>query len=100
VFIDKDLFIKKYNITIKKGLILKPLHLINGLLFSFITYYFIVKITISYYIKSILFYIIKLLLLILVILKMPYLKKYNLGINFPVLELKFNFNYYTYNCLL
>ena len=47
-----------------------------------------------------LFYIIKLLPLILVIFKMLWLKKYNLGIDFPVLELKFDFNYYTYNCLL
>ena len=31
---------------------------------------------------------------------MPWLKKYNLKIDFPVLEFKFNFNYYTYNCLL
>jgi hypothetical protein len=31
---------------------------------------------------------------------MPWLKKYNLGIDFPVLEFKFNSNYYTYNCLL
>jgi hypothetical protein len=30
---------------------------------------------------------------------MPWLKEYNLGIDFPILELKFNFNYYTYNCL-
>ena len=47
-----------------------------------------------------LFYIIKLLFLILVILKMPWLKKYNLEIDFPVLELKFNSNYCAYNCLL
>ena len=47
-----------------------------------------------------LFYIIKLLLLILVIFKMPWLKKYNLGIDFPVLKLKFDSNYYAYNCLL
>ena len=100
VFINKDLFIKKYNIIIKRLLVLKPLYFINRLLFSFITHYFIVKITIGYYIKSILFYIIKLLLLTLVILKIPQLKKYNLGIDFPILEFKFNSNYYTYNCLL
>ena len=46
-----------------------------------------------------LFYITKLSPLILVIFGMPWLKKYNLGIDFPVLELKFDFNYYTYNCL-
>jgi hypothetical protein len=71
VFIDKDLLIKKYNIIIKRLLVLKPLYFINGLLSSFITYYFIVKMIISYYIKFKLFYIIKLLFLILVILKMP-----------------------------
>jgi len=31
---------------------------------------------------------------------MPWLKKYNLRLDFPALELKFNFNYYTYNYLL
>jgi hypothetical protein len=100
VFVDKDSLIKKYNVIIKRLLILKPLCLINGLLSSFITYYFTVKLIIGYYTEFILFYIIKLLLLILVILGMPWLKKYNLRINFPVLELKFNFNYYTYNYLL
>ena len=71
VFIDKDLLIKKYNIIIKRLLVLKPLYLTNRLLFSFITHYFTVKMTISHYIEFILFYIIKLSLLILVILKMP-----------------------------
>ena len=71
MFIDKDLLIKKYNIIIKKLLVLKLLCLINRLLSSFITHYFIIKMTIGYYTESILFYIIKLLLLILVILKMP-----------------------------
>jgi hypothetical protein len=100
VFVNKDLFIKKHNIIIKRLLVLKLLYLTNGLLSSFITHYFTVKIIISYYTESILFYTIKLLLLILVILKMPQLKKHNLEINFPVLELKFNSNYYTYNYLL
>jgi hypothetical protein len=71
VFINKDSLIKKHNIIIKRLLVLKPFYFTNRLLFNFITYYFIVKMIISYYIKSILFYIIKLLLLILVILKMP-----------------------------
>ena len=71
MFTDKDLLIKKYNIIIKRLLVLKPLYLINRLLFSFITYYFTVKMTIGHYIKFILFYIIKLSLLTLVILKMP-----------------------------
>ena len=71
VFIDKDLLIKKYNIIIKRLLVLKLLRFTNRLLSSFITYYFIIKIIISYYIESILFYIIKLLPLILVILRIP-----------------------------
>jgi hypothetical protein len=71
VFIDEDSLIKKYNIIIKRLLVLKPLYFVNGLPFSFITYYFTAKLTIGYYIKSILFYIIKLLLLTLVILGMP-----------------------------
>ena len=100
VFIDKDLLIKKYNIIIKRLLVLKPLYLTNRLLFSFITHYFVIKITIGYYTEFKLFYIIKLSLLTLVILKILQLKKHNLEIDFPVLKLKFNFNYYTYNYLL
>ena len=100
VFINKDSLIKKYNIIIKRLLVLKPLCFTNRLLSSFITYYFTVKMTIGHYTEFILFYIIKLSLLILIILKMPWLKKYNLRINFPILELKFNSNYYAYNCLL
>jgi hypothetical protein len=69
VFIDKDLLIKKYNIIIKRLLVLKLLYLINKLLFSFITHYFTAKITISHYIEFILFYVMKLLFLTLVILK-------------------------------
>jgi hypothetical protein len=71
VFIDKDLLIKKYNIIIKRLLVLKLLYFINRLPFSFITHYFIVKMTISYYTESILFYIIQLSPLILIILGMP-----------------------------
>ena len=71
VFADKDLLIKKYNIIIKRLLVLKPLYFTNRLLFSFITHYFIIKIIIGYYTEFILFYIIKILLLTLVILKMP-----------------------------
>ena len=70
MFIDEDSLIKKYNIIIKKLLVLKLFCLANGLLSSFITYYFIVKIIIGHYIEFILFYITKLLPLILVILKM------------------------------
>jgi hypothetical protein len=99
VFVDKDLFIKKYNIIIKRLLVLKPLYLVNRLPFSFITHYFIAKMTIGYYTEFILFYVIKLSPLTLTTLKMPWLKKYNLGINFPILKLKFDSNYYTYNCL-
>ena len=99
VFTDEDSLIKKYNIIIKRLLVLKPLYLINRLPFSFITHYFTVKITIGHYTEFILFYIIKLLLLILVNFKMPQFKKYNLKTDFPALELKFNSNYYTYNCL-
>ena len=100
VFIDKDSLIKKHNIIIKRLLVLKPLRLTNGLPSSFITHYFTAKITIGHYTESILFYVTKLLPLTLVILRMPQLKKHNLRIDFPVLELKFNSNYYTYNCLL
>ena len=71
MFINKDLLIKKHNIIIKRLLVLKLLYFINRLPFSFITHYFIVKMTIGYYIEFILFYVTKLLLLTLVILKIP-----------------------------
>jgi len=71
VFIDEDSLIKKYNIIIKRLLVLKLLRLTNGLRSSFITHYFIIKIIIGHYIESILFYVIKLLPLILVILRIP-----------------------------
>ena len=51
MFIDKDLLIKKYNIIIKKLLVLKPLYLTNRLLSSFITYYFTVKMIIGHHTK-------------------------------------------------
>ena len=99
MFINKDLLIKKNNIIIKRLLVLKLLYFANRLPFSFITHYFIVKMTIGYYTEFMLFYIIKLSPLTLVIFGIPWLKKHNLGIDFPILELKFNFNYYTYNYL-
>ena len=71
MFIDKDSLIKKYNIIIKRLLVLKLFYFANGLLSSFITHYFIVKMTISYYTEFLFFYVIKLSLLILVILKIP-----------------------------
>ena len=71
MFVDEDSLIKKYNIIIKRLLVLKPFYFANGLPSSFITYYFIIKIIISHYIEFMLFYIIKLLPLILVIFGMP-----------------------------
>ena len=71
VFVDKDSLIKKYNVIIKRLLVLKLFCFANGLLSSFITHYFIIKIIISHYTESILFYITKLSPLILIILKMP-----------------------------
>jgi hypothetical protein len=100
VFADKDLLIKKHNIIIKRLLVLKLLHFTDRFPSSFITHYFTVKMIIGYYIEFMLFYVIKLSPLILIIFKMPWLKKYNLEIDFPVLEFKFKFNYYAYNCLL
>jgi len=50
---------KKHNIIIKRLLVLKLLRLTNRLLSSFYTYYLLVRIIISHYIESILFYIIE-----------------------------------------
>ena len=67
----EDWLMGKHNIIIKRLLVLKLLHFINRLLFSFITHYFTAKMIIGHYIEFMLFYITKLLLLILVIFKMP-----------------------------
>ena len=56
MFTDKNLLIKKYNIIIKKLLVLKPLYFADRFLFSFITHYFTVKMTIGHYTEFILFY--------------------------------------------
>ena len=100
VFVDEDSLIKKHNIIIKRLLVPKPLRLANRLLSSFITYYFIIIMTISHHTESMLFYVTKLLPFILVILRMPWLKKHNPKLNFSALGLKFNFNYCAYNCFL
>ncbi len=100
MFINKDLLIKKHNIIIKRPLVLKPFCLANRLLSGFLTHYFIAIIIIGYYTESMLFYIIKLLPFIPVILGVPWLKKHNLKLDFPALELKFSSNYCAYNCLL
>ena len=71
VFVDEDSLIKKYNIIIKRLLVPKLLCLTNGLLSSFITHYFIVKMIIGHYTESILFYITKLSPSTLVIFGMP-----------------------------
>ena len=71
MFVDEDLLIKKYNIIIKRLLVLKLLHFANRLPSSFITHYFTAKMIIGHYTEFILFYVIKLSPLILVILKMP-----------------------------
>ena len=60
MFVDKNSLIKKYNIIIKRLLVLKPLCLANGLLSSFITHYFTAKMTIGHYTEFMLFYITKL----------------------------------------
>ena len=71
MFIDKDSLIKKYNVIIKRLLVLKLFYFVNRLLSNFITHYFTVKIIIGHYIEFMLFYITKLLFLILVIFRMP-----------------------------
>jgi hypothetical protein len=71
VFIDKNSLIKKHNVIIKRLLVLKPLHFTNRLPSSFITHYFIAKLTIGHYTESILFYIIKLSPSTLIIFGMP-----------------------------
>ena len=94
------MFIKKHNIIIKRLLVLKPLYLTNGFPFGFITHYFTVIIIIGHYTEFMLFYVMKLLLFTPVILRIFWLKKHNLKLDFFALGLKFNFNYCAYNCLL
>ena len=71
VFTDKESIIRKYNIIIKKLLVPKPLCLINSILTLLITDYFTARMSISLYIKAILFLVTKLLPATLIILGMP-----------------------------
>ena len=98
-FADEDSLIKKHNVTTKRLLVPKPLRLADGLPSSFITHYFTAKMTIGHHTESMLFYVTKLSPSTPVILGMPWLKKHNPRIDFPVLELKFDSNYCAYNCL-
>jgi hypothetical protein len=70
-FTNKESIIRKYNIIIKKLLVLKPLRLINSILTSLIIDYFTTQISINPYTKAILFFIIKLLPTTLIILNIP-----------------------------
>jgi hypothetical protein len=59
-FINKEFIIRKYNIIIKKLLVLKLLHLTDSILTSLITNYFTAQILIGPYTEAILFFITKL----------------------------------------
>ena len=71
VFTNIESIIKKYNVIIKKLLVLKPLRLTDGISTLLITDYFTTQISIGPYIKAILFFIIKLLPATPIILNMP-----------------------------
>ena len=70
-FTNKKSIVRKYNIIIKKLLVLKLLHFIDSISTLFITNYFTAWMLIGPYTKAILFLITKLLFIILIILGMP-----------------------------
>ena len=98
-FADEDSLVKKYNITMKKLLAPKPLHLADGLPSGLITQYFTALMTIGHHTESMLFYVTKLSPSTPVILRMPWLRKHNPRPDFTTLGLKFDSDYCAYNCL-
>jgi hypothetical protein len=70
-FADKESIIRKYNITIKKLLALRPLCLVNSILTLLIINYFTAWMLIGPYTEAMLFFITKLLPTTLIILGMP-----------------------------
>ena len=70
-FTNKESIIRKYNIIIKKLLVLRLLYFINSILTLLIINYFTTWILISPYTEAILFLITKLLFTTLIILGMP-----------------------------
>jgi hypothetical protein len=73
VFINVESIVRKYNIIIKKLLVLRPLYLIDGILTLFVMDYFTAWILIGLYTEAMLFFIIKLSPTTLIILGMPWL---------------------------
>ena len=71
VFTNAESIIRKYNITTKKLLVPKPLHLIDGIPTLLIIDYFTAWILISLYTKAILFLVTKFLPATLIILGIP-----------------------------
>jgi hypothetical protein len=70
-FANKESIIRKYNIIIKKLLVLRPLRLADSIPTLFITDYFTAWISIGPYTEAILFLITKLSPTTLIILGMP-----------------------------
>jgi uncharacterized Fe-S cluster-containing MiaB family protein len=70
-FTNKESIIRKYNIIIKKLLVLKPLRLTNGIPTLLITDYFTTWISIGPYTEAMLFFVTKLSPTTLIILSMP-----------------------------
>ena len=97
-FADEDSLVKKYNITMKKLLTPKPLHLADRLPSGLITQYFTALMTIGHHTESMLFYVTKLSPSTPVILRMPWLRKHNPRPDFTALGLKFDSDYCASNC--
>jgi hypothetical protein len=70
-FANKESIIRKYNVIIKKLLVPRPLHLINGILTSLVIDYFTTWMSIGPYTEAMLFLITKLSPTTLIILGMP-----------------------------
>ena len=73
VFANEESIVRKYNVTTKKLLALRPLYLIDSIPTLFITNYFTAWISIGPYTKAMLFLITKLSPTTLIILGMPWL---------------------------
>ncbi len=98
-FADEETIAKKYNCPVKRLVQPKPLRLADGVLSSFITHYFVARMTIGYHSEPMLFYVIKLSSQTPIILGMLWLRKHNPRLDFEHLRLIFDSHYCAHRCL-
>ena len=98
-FADEETIAKKYNCPVKRLVQPKSLRLADGVPSSFITHYFVTRMTIGYYSEPMLFYVTKLSPRTPIILGMPWLQEHNPRLDFEHPGLIFDSRYCAHHCL-